>query len=166
MWPSGCPLSGTAGPVADASELVHGTAVALQGRAALFRGSSGVGKSDLALRCLGVAPGGLIPQPFELVADDQVVAVAEGDRVIVSAPPAIRGLLEVRRIGIIALRGSIEAELVLVIDLVTGSAYDRMPGPLAPVPVAGLPLPRIELDPWELSAPLKVAVALMKTRQI
>ncbi len=35
-------------------ELLHGTAIAIGGRAALIRGPSGAGKSDLALRCLGV----------------------------------------------------------------------------------------------------------------
>ena len=53
----------------EARELVHGTCVALGGRAALLRGGSGAGKSDLALRFMALpAEGALIPR---LVADDQ-----------------------------------------------------------------------------------------------
>ncbi len=57
----------------DAAELVHGTCVALGQRAALLRGPSGSGKSDLALRFLFLARRG--PAALEapvLVADDQV----------------------------------------------------------------------------------------------
>ena len=59
----------------DATELVHGTCVALGRTAALLRGPSGSGKSDLALRFLFLARRGpaALDAPI-LVADDQVCA--------------------------------------------------------------------------------------------
>ena len=55
----------------QAKQLVHGTCVAFGAHAALLRGGSGSGKSDLALRFLALAADGdLAPR---LVADDQVV---------------------------------------------------------------------------------------------
>src|SRR5689334_23520913 len=57
-------------PLAEASENVHATAIALGGNAALIRGAPGSGKSDLALRCLAIAPTALVPCPASLVADD------------------------------------------------------------------------------------------------
>jgi serine kinase of HPr protein (carbohydrate metabolism regulator) len=69
----------------DAVENHHGTAIAIGSHAALIRGASGAGKSDLALRCLAVAPTALIPGPARLVADDRVELKREGQR------PARRG---------------------------------------------------------------------------
>src|SRR5215470_7119252 len=63
----------------DGAELVHGTCVALGRGAALIRGPSGSGKSDLALRFLYLARRG--PAALEapiLVADDQVRVTREG----------------------------------------------------------------------------------------
>ena len=56
--------------MSEARERIHGTCVALGPHAALIRGPSGSGKSDLALRFLALAAEpGLEPL---LVADDQV----------------------------------------------------------------------------------------------
>lgn len=145
-----------------APELIHATAIALAGRAALIRGASGTGKSDLALRCLGLAPSTLIANCFDLVSDDQVLAVAAAGRVIVSAPPSIHGLIEVRGIGIIAVPAVKEATLALVVELVSSGRPDRLPEILPPALIAGVVVPRIEIDPLEPAAPLKVALALAK----
>ena len=64
-------------------ERVHATALALGGKAALIRGSSGVGKSDLALRCIAAPPLAHVPHRAELVADLHA-----------SLPPARRPRLE------------------------------------------------------------------------
>ena len=84
----------------DATELVHGTCVALGRRAALLRGAPGSGKSDLALRFLFLARRG--PAALEapaLVADDQVRLSRDGDRVLAAAPESIVGKMEVRGRG-------------------------------------------------------------------
>ena len=84
--PSGCRRPTRQHPrersrLADAPELVHGTCVALGRTAALLRGPSGSGKSDLALRFLFLARRG--PAALEapiLVADDQVCLIRSGAR--------------------------------------------------------------------------------------
>jgi serine kinase of HPr protein (carbohydrate metabolism regulator) len=145
-----------------APEVVHGTCVALGRRAALLRGAPGSGKSDLALRFLFLARRG--PAALEapaLVADDQVRLSRDGDRVLAAAPASIAGQMEVRGIGIVGVKPSAEAELVLVVDLVDGAAVERLPPP-ATVRLLGVDLPLCRLAPLEPSAPIKLALALAR----
>ena len=136
----------------DATELVHGTCVALGRTAALLRGPSGSGKSDLALRFLFLARRGPAAlEPPILVADDQVWLVRNGERLLARPPDTIRGKMEVRGVGIVEVKSLLEAELVLVVDLVPArrdraAARGRRHGPPAgrraapdrAVPVGGL----------------------------
>ena len=145
----------------EARELVHGTSVALGRRAALLRGGSGAGKSDLALRFLALqGEGALKPQ---LVADDQVWAEASSDgSLIVSAPETIAGKIEVRGLGILDLPHRPNARLILVADLVSAEEVPRMPpDPPVRITLAGVALPVVKLAPFELSAALKLKLALL-----
>ena len=72
-------------------EQIHATVIDIGGDGVLLRGPSGCGKSDLALR--------LIDAGARLVADDRAVLTLDGDRVMVTAPPEIAGLFEVRGQG-------------------------------------------------------------------
>ncbi|HUW72724.1 MAG TPA: aldolase, partial [Methyloceanibacter sp.] len=100
-----------------ARELVHGTCVALGTRAALLRGASGSGKSDLALRFLALA-GEAALRPL-LIADDQVwVEAQENGQALASVPETLAGLIEVRGLGIAEMPFEATARLVLVCDLV------------------------------------------------
>jgi HPr kinase/phosphorylase len=145
-----------------AVELVHGTAIALAGRAALIRGPSGSGKSDLALRCLMQPPTRLLPISVELVADDQVLIERHDHNLRVRSPPAIRGLLEVRGLGIIRTPAIESAQLSLVVNLVAADKVERMPEPRRDVVIAGVPAPYIEIAAFEVSAPLKLLLALQE----
>jgi serine kinase of HPr protein (carbohydrate metabolism regulator) len=146
------------------SELVHGTCVALGHRAALLRGASGAGKSDLALRFLFLARRGpTAPDSPALVADDQVRLLRDGMRILASAPAPNRGMIEVRGIGIAGVKFEPEAELALVVDLVTPEAMERLPEPGLTVPVLGLQVPLTRLAPFQHSAPIKLALALAGT---
>jgi HPr kinase/phosphorylase len=145
----------------EARELVHGTAVALGRRAALLCGGSGSGKSDLALRFMALpGEGELKPQ---LVADDQVWAETSSQgSLIVSAPETIAGKIEVRGLGILAVPFLAQARLVLVCNLIDGENVPRMPPePWERTMIAGVPVPVVKLDPFELSAPIKLKLALL-----
>jgi HPr kinase/phosphorylase len=131
--------------------LVHGTAVAIDGRAVLLRGPSASGKSDLALR--------LIDAGAQLVADDQTELVRVGDRIVTRPPAAIVGLIEVRGIGILRLDPLMEAPLALLADLVQPETVERLPMPRLE-PVLGLDLPLVALAPFEASAQAKLRLAL------
>jgi HPr kinase/phosphorylase len=145
----------------ETCELVPGTSVALGRRAALLRGDSRAGKSDLALRFMAL-PGGGELKPH-LVADDQVWVAHRGDgSLAVSAPETIAGKIEVRGLGIVTVPFLAEARLVLVCDLVNGKDVPRMPAePWERTVIAGVAVPVLRLDPFELSAPLKLKMALL-----
>ena len=141
-------------------ELVHGTCVALGPHGALLRGGSGSGKSDLALRFLALGAQDLQPR---LVADDQVWVEAKGDgSLVASAPETIAGKIEVRGLGILDLPHRPNARLILVADLVSAEEVPRMPpDPPARITLAGVALPVVKLAPFELSAALKLKLALL-----
>jgi serine kinase of HPr protein (carbohydrate metabolism regulator) len=150
----------------DAAELVHGTCVALGRSAALLRGPSGSGKSDLALRFLFLARRGPAAlEPPTLVADDQVRVRREGAGLLVEAPPALRGKLEVRGLGIVDMKFASRAELVLVADLVAAGEVERMPDADAWVSLLGVDVPAIRLVAAEPSATIKLALALARARK-
>jgi serine kinase of HPr protein (carbohydrate metabolism regulator) len=144
-----------------ARELVHGTCVALGKRAALLRGGSGAGKSDLALRFL-VLPGDGEKRPM-LVADDQVwIKAGQKGEVLVSPPDTLAGKIEVRGLGILDVPIVAEARLVLVCDLVTSDEVPRMPNePWESTTIAGFELPVLKVSPFEASAPMKLKMALL-----
>ncbi len=149
--------------MADALENVHGTAIALGGKAALIRGAPGSGKSDLALRCLAVAPTALIPCPAALIADDRVDVRRASDRIVAEAPATIRGKLEVRGLGVLSVPCTPSAELVLIADLTTLDRIERLPDPAPMTELLGVRLPLIYLAPFTASAPVKLLLALAQT---
>jgi len=143
-----------------ARELVHGTCVAFGRRGALLRGDSGSGKSDLALRFMAL-PGEGTSRPL-LVADDQVwVEAGANGRLRASAPETIAGKIEARGLGILEVPFLADAELVLVCDLVNEKDVPRTPlEPWDQAVIAGVAVPALKLAPFELSAPLKLKMAL------
>jgi HPr kinase/phosphorylase len=136
---------------AEPSILVHATAVAIGDRAVLIRGPSGAGKSDLALR--------LIDGGARLVADDQSELQRIGERILVRAPAAIAGLLEVRGMGIVRIEALPEAMLALVVDLRPAPDIERLPD-IRGEDLLGLTVPAISLAPFEASAAAKLRLAV------
>jgi HPr kinase/phosphorylase len=149
----------------DDTELVHGTCVALGRTAALLRGPSGSGKSDLALRFLFLARRGPAAlEPPILVADDQVLLTRNSGRVVARAPDPIRGKIEVRGIGIADMKSLADAELALIVDLAAAEQIERLPGDRPATRVLGIEIPHLLLFPWEVSAPIKLAIALARAK--
>jgi len=130
--------------------LVHATAIAVDGDAVLLRGPSGAGKSDLALR--------LIEAGARLLADDQALLRRVDNHIIVRAPAAIAGLIEVRGIGILRVDSLEEAPLALLVDLVPSAQLERIPANRFEM-VLGLAVPLVALAPFEVSAAAKLRLA-------
>ena len=132
------------------AETVHGSTVAIGGRAVLITGPSGSGKSDLTLR--------LVDRGFTLVSDDQTIVKKDGGRLVASAPPTIAGKLEIRGIGIIDMEQIDNVPIALIVEL-TGD-IQRMPDDSRERPILGIKLPLITIDAMTASAPSKVVLAL------
>src|SRR6056297_2387874 len=91
------------------TQSLHATAVALHGGAALMIGASGSGKSGLALE--------MMARGAALVADDQVILTRDDDAITLTCPPALRGMIEARGVGILHAEPCAEAQLALVVDM-------------------------------------------------
>ena len=132
---------------------LHASCAALEGDGVLILGPSGAGKSDLVLRLIG--------RGWSLVADDQVDVEAAGDALLAAPPEPLRGMLEVRGLGLFRnLPVSAPARLRLVVDLLDGEdTPSRLPEP-RDWQALGQILPRVALRGHEASAPDKVAFAL------
>ncbi|WP_135450789.1 HPr kinase/phosphorylase [Tabrizicola caldifontis] len=89
--------------------ILHASCISVDGRGLLILGPSGSGKSSLALRLMALGA--------RLVADDRTEVVAIDNRLIARCPPAIRGLVEARGVGLLRAETSGEVPVVLVADL-------------------------------------------------
>ena len=99
----------------------------------LIRGASGSGKSALALALLALGAG--------LIADDQVTLTRRGQAVIAGCPPALRGMIEARGIGILRTVPAAPTPLAAILDL-DRTETDRLP-PWRHVTVLGCSIPLI-----------------------
>jgi serine kinase of HPr protein (carbohydrate metabolism regulator) len=133
-----------------ASETLHATSVAIEGRAVLIEGRSGEGKSDLALR--------LIDRGATLIADDRTICRCETGALIACAPPTIAGKIEVRGIGIVEMPHADRVPVALLITIL--DQPPRMPEETHARRVAGIDVPVLALAALEPSAPIKVELAL------
>lgn len=131
--------------------LVHATCVLLEQAGILFYGPSGSGKSDLALR--------LIDEGALLVSDDYTALARSGDCLHASPPTELRGLLEVRGMGIVQVPCIDRATLRVTFDLRPSHQIERLPEPFSRN-IAGVVLPCYCLDPTTASATAKVRLAV------
>lgn len=97
----------------------------------LIRGPSGAGKSALGLELMALG--------LRLVADDRTELARQGARVVARCPPAIRGLIEARGVGILRAEALEEAGVALVVDLGEAEA-ERLP-PWREAELLGVALP-------------------------
>jgi len=95
--------------IGPATLTLHATCVAVEGRGVLITGPSGSGKSGLALA--------LMAHGARLVADDRVTLSLSDGALWATCPPAIRGMIEARGLGLLAAESLDGAEVALVVDL-------------------------------------------------
>ena len=138
----------------------------MNGEGVLILGEPGTGKSDLALRLIDEPGFGTSECPMRgrLISDDQVIITREDDRLVASAPSTIRGKLEVRGLGIVALVTLPSVPLLLVVRLQTHSAIERLPDQCT-FEILGLALPLVEIDGNSPSAPARLRAALHWLKQ-
>ncbi|WP_373087884.1 HPr kinase/phosphorylase [Sneathiella sp.] len=132
---------------------IHGSSIAIEGRGILLCGTSGAGKSDLALR--------LIDGGAMLIADDYTELHKIGGRFLLAPPQEIAGRLEVRGLGLMRLPHVSDIPLNLVFDLMPYNEIARMPD-ATPAEFEGLFVPRRQLDPFMASAAAIVRLAALQ----
>ena len=138
-------------------ENIHTTAVAIDGAAVLLIGAPGSGKSDLALRLI-------MNKNAVLIADDRADISLDNGALKVSCPKSIRGMLEVRGVGICKFPYLSSAKVKLAVKLVSSfSDVERLPEPET-ASFLGVEIPQINLYPFEPSAPDKILAACYKNR--
>ena len=126
----------------------HGVLVQVHGEGLLIQGESGIGKSEVALE--------LVKRGHRLVADDAVELRRMGrTRLMGSAPPMIRYLMELRGLGIIDVRRIYGVGAVLPVcdvDLVVkfvrweeGYDYDRLGLTEETVSFLGVTVPQVTI---------------------
>ncbi|MBQ4400044.1 MAG: HPr kinase/phosphatase C-terminal domain-containing protein [Alphaproteobacteria bacterium] len=139
-------------------KIIHATLVQMDGKGILLTGKSGSGKSDLALRLIE-------NKAAKLVADDMVEIFERNSKILGNAPKNMRGLLEVRGVGIVKYPCLKNAQIDMVVNLKDKPEdVERMPI-IAKDIILGLEINKIDLYAKENSAPEKIAAALRKFGQ-
>ena len=134
-------------------ENVHANCVAINRNGILILGKSGSGKSDLALRLIE-------NKNAVLVSDDRTDIWVENKKVFAKSPDTIKGLLEVRGVGIVKLQHLDSVEIALVVNIVENpSEVERMPEKKF-YAINGIDIPLLDLYPFEVSATDKVVIKL------
>jgi serine kinase of HPr protein (carbohydrate metabolism regulator) len=132
--------------------LINATCVVIEKKGLLIAGPAGAGKSDLALR--------LMDQGARLVADDQTELKIEKDELIASAPASIKGLFEVRHVGLVRMPYVNAASIALYIELtLLHEKLERLPE-YEDMFLLDHPVRRLRLPAFAASTPAKICAAL------
>ncbi|MCA1407128.1 HPr kinase/phosphorylase [Ensifer sp. IC3342] len=144
------------GPVCN----IHATAIVLGTSGFLITGPSGSGKSALALSCISEAR--RRGRFAALVADDRVDLSLENDRIIARCPPSIRGLIEIRGSGIVAIETVSACVLDWAIIPVRPSRDQRLPPESEELQLdIGRSLPLLRVPVENIVSPLDALHALL-----
>lgn len=132
---------------------IYATSVAINNFGVIIIGKSGSGKSDLALRLIN-------NKNAILVSDDRTDIYVKDNKLYASAPEVIKGLMEIRGVGIVRLDYMPIAEVKLVINLVDDiRKIERVPKNVF-YEYFNLKIPMLDLYAFEVSAVDKVVIKL------
>ena len=129
---------------------IHASVVAFEGGGIMLQGRSGAGKSDLALR--------LIEAGGQLVCDDRCDLQLLDGQLIARSPDILKGLLEVRGLGIVNLPYRDEVAVNLSVELVD-HVIERMPEKCNQV-FLGCNIRHVDLCGFEASAVAKLRLMI------
>ena len=135
---------------------IQSTSVVIDDNGVLILGDSGSGKSDLALR--------LIDNGATLISDDISICRKNSNNIYLYCPPEIKGLLEVREIGIITVPFVERIKLRLVVNLNNNNNNERFPKDSC-FRILGIKIPIINIEGKNSSAVAKIKVKLNEIRE-
>lgn len=127
--------------------LLHATSIAIKNKGVLISGQPGSGKSSLALQ--------LIDRDAHLVSDDQTLLTLEKETLRISPPSSLRGLMEVRGVGICTFPFQEKAPLTLCVEMCEGHLLERLPEPVF-VEYHGIQVPYLKLSKIDPLGAIKV----------
>ena len=102
----------------NGSLIIHATCVDINGSGVLIVGSSGSGKSSLAINLLALGS--------KSVADDQCELVKKNNRFSVSKPASLPNSIEIRGVGLVSVPMVVETSLDWVVNM-DEAENERMP---------------------------------------
>ena len=121
---------------------LHGTALVIGEHGIFIRGTSGAGKTMLALSLLARAAAA--NHHARLVADDQIFVASVAGRLVAHAPQSIAGLVEVYGYGPCPINWQKSAVIDLIVTLVSPETAERLPDPGLSA-IHGVDLPELRL---------------------
>lgn len=132
---------------------MHASFVLWRNKGILFRGKSGSGKSELALKFIE-------NKNAVLVADDVVELKVRQNKLWGSSPQNIRGLLEIRNVGISRYEYAEEAVVSLLVNLLPAKEnLERLPKNKTEN-ILGVEIPAIDLYAEDTTILEKIIVKL------
>lgn len=132
---------------------IHASCVTYKNQGILIIGDSGIGKSDLAFRFI-------MDKGAKLVADDRTNIEIKKDTLVASCPETIKGLLEIRGVGIKNFPCLDNITINLVVKLVKSlDNIERFPKE-ENWTYENIKIKQISLYPFECSAVNKLISAL------
>ena len=132
---------------------MHASFVLWRNKGILFRGKSGSGKSELALKFIE-------NKNAVLVADDVVELKVRQNKLWGSSPQNIRGLLEIRNVGISRYEYAEEAAVSLLVNLLPAKEnLERLPKNKTEN-ILGVEIPAIDLYAEDATILEKIIVKL------
>ena len=137
--------------------LIHASSVAINDSAVLLVGEAGVGKSDVALR--------LIDAGAVLIADDQTILTQDNNVLMASSPTSIKGLIEVRHVGLLRMPSVPATPVALYVELVPPDEnLERLPDDEF-ITLETISIRKLRLPAYAASTPAKIRAVLRYERE-
>lgn len=130
---------------------LHGTSVDVKGNGVLICGKPGTGKSSLALQ--------LIDRGAVLVADDQTLISLKEGKLTVQSPSALKGILEVRGVGLCPFPIQENSCLQLCVEICEKETLERLPEPLF-IEYHTVKVPLLKIGKYDPLGAIKVELKL------
>ncbi|MEM7461778.1 MAG: HPr kinase/phosphatase C-terminal domain-containing protein [Pseudomonadota bacterium] len=137
----------------------HCSVVEIAGTGVLIEGSSGTGKTSVALGLLEASRNRGLDCAF--VCDDQAKLSVAAGKINASAPETISGLVELHGYGITEIEYKPNCTVELVARLVKESDVERMPDPCE-TDLLGVNLPLLKLPRLHESQSVRIILAWLK----
>jgi len=103
----------------------HCSVISIHGHGVLIEGTSGAGKTSLALGLLERAKAQMLDARF--VADDQALLDTQSGILLASVPDVIAGKVEIRGYGIAQIEHQPSTQIDVIVRLVPDEEIERMP---------------------------------------